>query len=375
MPRSVTADIGAPVLVRAEEIERYRSNWVSHLLEIGGHLSRRVVGRLESECGYARIRPSLGPFISLVWREPRPLTELAQQLSISRQACSKVARLAEQDGYVERVHPQKGDRAHHVRLTERGRELVADSVRLIFEEQAAYAEWIGADRLGRFNAASSALFFGLGLQDQTDAGLGEAARRSIGVLPIVADRVEEELLERIRAKGHEELQLSHTRLIALIGDGEMSVSDMARLQGVSRQATGATVHRLETLGYVRRDGDETDGRVIRVRLAERGAALIRDTLAALDELEASFREILGSSRFTDLANVASELHGAVALEEEMFDARGFINQGSGPVRLVGPAPRDRELRAIASLLEKRLGAKAAARLGRLLGPHSAGRRA
>ena len=375
MPRLATADIGDPALERAEETERYRRNWVSDLLEIGGQLSRRVVGRLERECGYARIRPSLGPFISLVWREPRPLTELAQQLSISRQACTKVARLAEQDGYVERVHRRKGDRAQHVRLTKRGRELVADSVRLIFEEQAWYTEWIGADRLDRFNAASSALFFGLGLQDQTDAGLGEAARRSIGVLPIVADRVEEELLERTRAKGHEGLQLSHTRLIALIGDGEMSVSDMARIQGVSRQATGATVHSLETHGYVRRHGDERDGRVIRVRLTERGEALIRDTLAALGQLEERFREIVGPRRFADLTSVAAELHGALALGDEILDARGFVNQGSGPVRHAGHPPRDRELRAIASLLEDRLGARAAARLGRFLCDQGAVRRA
>ena len=156
MPPSAAADARDPALERAAGIERYRDNWVRHLLGISDELSRRVVDRLERECGYPRIRPSLGPFISLVWREPRPLTELAQQLSISRQACSKVARLAEQDGYVE-VRREKGDRAQRVRLTERGRELVEDSVRLIFEEQATYEEWIGADRLRRFNAASSAL--------------------------------------------------------------------------------------------------------------------------------------------------------------------------------------------------------------------------
>ncbi len=346
-----------------------------HLLGIAGGLSRRVVDRLERECGYERIRPSLGPFISLVWREPRPLTELAQQLSISRQACSKVARLAEQDGYVERVGGQNGDRAQRVRLTERGRELVEDSVRLIFEEQATYSERIGADRLRRFNAASSSLFFGLGLQEQTDAGLGEAARQSIGVLPIVADRVEEELLERIRARGHEGLQLSHARLVALIGDAEMSVSEVARLQGVSRQATGATVSSLESLGYARRDPHQTDGRAVQVRLTERGEELIRDSLEALEDLEGGIRELLGVRRFADLVSVAAELHGVLALEEELFEARGFVNQGSIPVSRDGRAPPDRELRAIASLLERRLGAGAATRLGRILTSKDAVQRA
>ena len=366
MPPAAASEIRDPAHDLAASIDRYRHNWVGHLLDLGGHLSRRIVDRLERECGYARIRPSLGPFISVVWREPRPLTELAGQLAISRQACSKIARLAEEDGYVERGQAQNGDRAQSVRLTKRGRRLAEDSVRLIFEEQATYETWIGADRLRRFNAASSALFFALGLQDQTDAGLGEAARTSIGVLPLVADRVEQELRQRTRALGHGDLQLSHARAIALIGDGEMSVSEMARVQGVSRQATGVTVRNLESLGYVRREDDESDARAIRVRLAERGEALVLDTVDALDTLEAEFRQTLGARRFADLVNVAAELHGALSVEEELFEARGFVNRRPGAVSRDHGTPRDRELRAIASLLESRLGSKAASRLGRLL---------
>ena len=365
MPRSAAAETGDPAHERATEIERYRDNWVHHLVEVAGELSRRVVDPLERECGYARIRPSLGPFISLVWREPRPLMELAQQLSISRQACSKVARLAEQDGYVDVGH-QKGVRAQLVRLTERGRELVEDSVRLILEEEASCSERIGSDRLGRLNAATSSLFFGLGLHHQTDAGLGETARQSIGVLPIVANRVEEELHKTIRSKGHGGLQLSHARFLALLGEAGMSVSDMARLQGVSRQATGATVNSLEALGYVRRGPHETDGRAVHVRLTERGAELIRDSLEALEELEESFREILGVRRFADLVSVAAELHGVQALEDELLEAGLFVNRSADPTSRASRAQRDRELRAIAALLERRLGGGAAARLGRIL---------
>lgn len=373
MARSATADVGDPVAGRAAAIERYRDNWVHHLLGIGQDLSRRLLDRLESECGYEKIRPSLGPFIALVWREPRPLVELAQQLSISRQACSKVARQAEESGYVERVDGQGGDRAQRVRLTERGRKLVEDSVRLVFEAEAFYADRIGVGRLRRFNAASSSLFFGLGLQDQTDASLGDAARRSVAVLPLVSARVEEELLEATRAKGHDGLQLSHARLIALIGDGERSVSEMARLQRVSRQATGATVHRLEALGYVRLDDHQTDGRAVHVRLAERGDALIRHTLGALEELEERFREMLGPRRFADLVNVAAELHRVLKLEAEL-DVPS--DSGSPVVELAsraGAAPHERELQAIASLLEQRLGAAAARRLGRILTRSTQGR--
>ncbi|MGB0621414.1 MAG: MarR family transcriptional regulator [Myxococcota bacterium] len=356
----------APDLATA--IERYRFNWVGHLITLGEHLSRRIIERLERECGYARIRPSLGPFISLVWREPRPLVELAGQLAISRQACSKVARLAEEDGYVERVQAKKGDRAQSVRLTERGSRLAEDSIRLVLEEQATYEAWIGSSRLRRFNAASSALFYAMGLQNQTDAGLGETARESVGVLPVIADRVELELREQTRAKGHTGLQISHAKLIALIGDGAMSVSELARLQGVSRQATGVTVRNLESLGYVRKDSDETDGRAIRVRLSERGAALVFDTVVSLDELGEAFRAEIGPRRFADFANVAAEIRAALATEADLAEGAEASPPRSTAAALARSTPRDHELRAIASLLEEKLGAEAAGRLGRILCP-------
>ena len=355
-----------PVAIRsedlAEEIRRYRHNWVHQVIEVGEQLRRRVIGRLESEGGYERVRFSLGPFISLVWREPRPLTELAQQLSISRQACSKIARLAEQDGYVE-IARKEGDRALRVRLTKRGRSLVDDGVRFLVEEEASLSERIGSDRLARLNAATSSLFFGLGLQNQTDASLGEAARRTVGVLPLVANRIEVELLERIHAKGHEKLQSSHARLVALLGDTDMNVSEIARLQGVSRQAIGATVNGLESLGYVRREPHVADGRALHVRLTERGAELIRDSLEALEELEDELREMTGVRCLADFIELAALLHRAQRVEVELFEAPGFVSRANSDPKT---EPKDRDLLSIAALLERRLGGDAATRLGRLL---------
>ena len=62
---------------------------------------------LLEERSYGGLRPSLGPFMSLIWIEGRPLTAIASQLSISKQACSQLANLAEAAG------PQRlQDRAH-----------------------------------------------------------------------------------------------------------------------------------------------------------------------------------------------------------------------------------------------------------------------
>jgi DNA-binding MarR family transcriptional regulator len=239
---------------------------------------------------------------------------------------------------------------------------------MIFDAEASYAERIGHERLRRFISAAASLFYGLGLQEQTDPALGEAARRSIGVLRLIAHRVEEELRETTRARGHDVLQLSHARLIALIGHEGAGVSEMARRQGVSRQATSATVRSLESLGYARRETDQDDGRAVHVVLTERGETLIRDSLLALEELEKHFREILGARRFADLVNVAGALHAALHPEDDVVSA--VLPSAEAPTAgpREGDAPDDRELREIAARLEQRLGKQAAARLGTLLSP-------
>ena len=133
---------------------------------LGMHLPAGT--RLASEGGYDQLRPSLGPFLSLVWREPRSLTELARELSMSRQGCTKLLRVAEEAGYAERVDGGPGERAQHVRLTARGRRLVDDAVRMILDAETTYAERIGEARLSRFRAAAAAL---------TLAPLSASARR------------------------------------------------------------------------------------------------------------------------------------------------------------------------------------------------------
>ncbi|MCR9096622.1 MAG: MarR family transcriptional regulator [bacterium] len=365
MPRAAAHAPTGPGAAFATDVERYRDNWVRHLLGIAHDLERRVVTRLAVEGGYAPLRASQGPVLSLVWNEPRPLMQLAQALSISRQACTKLVQSIEQSGYVERVD---GERAQQVRLTRRGRQLVREAVRMILEAQSAYADRVGKARLDRFITAAASVFFDLGLHEQTDPTLGETARRSIGVLPLIARRVEEELRETTRAKGHDVLQLSHARLIALIGHEGARVSELSRLQGVSRQATSATVRSIETLGYARREADESDGRGVRVVLTRRGRTLIGDSLSALDELEGRFRGILGTRRWRDLRDVAADLHATLLAEDETLDVA--VAAATGRI-----TPSEPELRGVAERLVEHLGPEASSRLGDLLRVAADARRA
>ena len=58
---------------------RYRDNVARHLIGIARDLQSRVMRSLSEERGYRGLRPSLGPFLSLIWIEGRPLTAVASQ--------------------------------------------------------------------------------------------------------------------------------------------------------------------------------------------------------------------------------------------------------------------------------------------------------
>ena len=85
---------------------------------------------LSEEHGFFDLRPSLGPFLSLLWIEGRPLTAIASQLAISKQACSQLANLAEGAGYLERKPDPEDRRSKVAMLTPRGRSLVERAVQI-----------------------------------------------------------------------------------------------------------------------------------------------------------------------------------------------------------------------------------------------------
>ena len=111
---------------------RYRGNVARHLIGISRDLESRVVRSLDEDGGYQGLRPSFGPLLSLLWDEGQPLTVIADELAISKQACSQLANLVQEAGYVERMPNPQDRRSKVVSLTERGRSLVEEGALSFF---------------------------------------------------------------------------------------------------------------------------------------------------------------------------------------------------------------------------------------------------
>ena len=346
----------------------YRDNLARHLIGVARDLQGRVQQALAEHHGHRDLRPSFAPFLTLLWEEGRPLRAVATELGISNQACSQLANLVEAAGYLERRPNPHDRRSKLVRLTPRGRALAEQGVRLILEREAEYAALVGPGSFRRFTGALAAVYRALDLPAHADPALLARAGRSAGLLPPIAVRIQRELMEETAARGHAGLKMSYGQVLPLIGPDGGRIHEIARLQRVTRQAISATTLELERKGYLRREPDPRDRRSVVLRLSERCAALIRDSVAALDALEARFRDALGETRLEQLREVARGLYRALRLEQEIFEPRAAARPATDAPGGLSRAGGGSEIERLARRLRRRLGSGDAARLAALLEP-------
>ena len=331
--------------------ERYRDNTARHLIGIARDMQQRVMHALTTHQGYRGLRPSFSGPVSLLWRGPRSLGGLANELAISKQACSQLVAHLEREAYVSSEPDPRDGRRRLVALAPRGRKLASDAVHGIAECEQAYTALIGPDDQRAFVDALERLFVGLGLASEQEAGFVEAARSTLGVLPLIADRIQQRLMEATTACGHRGLKMSHGQILPLVGPGGARLHQLARTQRISRQAIHATARDLEGLGYLSRSDDPIDRRGVVLHLTRSGERLLRDSVAALDDLDAAFRATLGVRRSQRLERIARDLYRALHLEEDIF---GSERDEADP------------LAGLADQLRRELGQRDAARLAQLL---------
>ncbi len=108
-------------------------------------------------------------------------------------------------------------------------------------------------------------------------------------------------------QGHPDARPAHGFALQAIGQHGATASEVGRRLGVSKQAAGKTVDRLERLGYVTRAGDDRDARRKLIRLTPQGIELLARSAAIFDDLRAQWVRTLGSARVHDLEAALREI--------------------------------------------------------------------
>jgi DNA-binding MarR family transcriptional regulator len=123
----------------------------------------------------------------------------------------------------------------------------------------------------------------------------------------------DQLNAELARQGHPDVRPVYGFAMQAIGLDGASASEMGRRLGVSKQAAGKTVDRLEELGYTERVDDPVDGRRKLIRLTPRGIDALGRSAIIFDELRADWAATLGVDRLADLEDALRRAVGSAEL--------------------------------------------------------------
>jgi DNA-binding MarR family transcriptional regulator len=104
-----------------------------------------------------------------------------------------------------------------------------------------------------------------------------------------------------------ELRGSHRRILQMIPPCGIRITDLAALAGMTKQALGEFVDRLEESGYVTSGRDRTDGRVRLVLRTPLGDAAANAAQQAIASVEKLWREEIGPANYDVMKQALRQL--------------------------------------------------------------------
>ena len=110
----------------------------------------------------------------------------------------------------------------------------------------------------------------------------------------------DELHVELARRGHQDMRPAHGFAMQAIGFSGATATEVGRRLGISKQAAGKTVERLEAIGYVERAGDGLDRRRKLVRLTPRGFEALTLSAEIFADIRARWAQTLGQERVDDL---------------------------------------------------------------------------
>jgi DNA-binding MarR family transcriptional regulator len=137
-----------------------------------------------------------------------------------------------------------------------------------------------------------------------------SAHPHLGVLFYRGRRlVDEFVLERFAAAGHDQIRAAHGAVFSYMPARGARLTELARRARITKQSMGELVRDLETLGYVERISDPTDGRAQVIRYTDKGRDADGIGVEAIREIERRWSMEVGDERMAVLRAVLEEITG------------------------------------------------------------------
>ncbi|MNK01147.1 MarR family protein [compost metagenome] len=124
-------------------------------------------------------------------------------------------------------------------------------------------------------------------------------------LIILFRQFEDELISELKMLGHETISASDLNVIRHVDPQGISSNRIAQLAGVTKQAIGKQIDKLEKDGIVKRMNHPDDQRVKLIIFTKKGQKLVLDSIVIIGKIENRYARILGGKN--ELENIKRSL--------------------------------------------------------------------
>lgn len=284
------------------------------LVALSWYLQGESMAHLKHTYGHRQLRLHFEPYLYLLSTRARRVTELAEKLSLTKQACNQVADKLEELGYIQRQSDASDGRAKLLTLTAQGKKLIADGVLTAHALDKQCLQHISAAQLTTLHK---------GLRILCHAS--DNADTLLMLLPRLGDKTHRAFLQTLM-ETDARLKPSHLECFTLIGGCAGQLKRIAQLQGVSLPGVQQLARDLEQWAYVSSDQQGV------LQLTKAGETLLTQAVAADAALEQQWKTLLGRQAFATFQQNLSALYEALALPEKMLGQEDVLQRLADKLR-------------------------------------------
>lgn len=142
------------------------------------------------------------------------------------------------------------------------------------------------------------------------------ARRksSLGrLLSLVKKDLDQRLTEKLLERGYQNFRPGDMVVLINIDDTGTINNELAKKARISKQAMSKVVKNLEADGYIATRKHDTDNRASLIFLTDKGKMLLIEASESIQEIEASYIDVVGEEDITSLKAVLLRLHAGLNL--------------------------------------------------------------
>lgn len=120
------------------------------------------------------------------------------------------------------------------------------------------------------------------------------------LLVLAARHLTDAMQEHLVAAGFHDHRVVHHNVMAHVTYDGLRLTELAELAGITKQAMSELVIDLETLGYLERCADPTDGRAKLIGFTSKGRGAVEAAMRAFEQMDGILAERVGTETLQTL---------------------------------------------------------------------------